>query len=160
MSLASLEHWLNELGLRLMGWWVWPAFTVFLAVATIFASLAVHPVGEDRLGILGVSFGGVCSFQEQFGLPCQHCGMTRSWVWMVRGSWVKAMTFNPAGATLWLWLVVGGGLGSARLVSHKPRLLRLNPIAMVAVVAIWFFGLYLGLWLARLYGINPLPLSL
>jgi hypothetical protein len=156
VNAASLEHWLDELGLRLMGWWAWPAFAVCLALMAIVASLLVQPIGEDQVGFLGLNFGGVCSFQEEYGIPCQHCGMTRSWVWMVRGAWLRAVTYNPAGATLWLWLVVGGVVGGARLVSRRPRLLRLNPFVFAALVAAWFLFLYFGLWLARLYGFNPL----
>ena len=158
MTPEQLEAYLNELGLKLFQWWVWPLFLVFVGLCALIPALAVYPMpGVEQLYLAGFEFGGPCAFREQFAFPCPACGMTRSWVWAARGNLATAFTYNPAGASLFLWLVGSGALGALRLIRRRGDLFKVH-IAWVTIVAMfWLLVPFVGLWIARGFGINPLP---
>jgi len=158
MTPQQLEAFLNELGMKLFKWWVWPLFMVLVAMAAIIPAAVIYPMpGVEQLYLAGYDFGGPCLFRETVGVPCPACGMTRSWVWAVRGALPTAFTYNAAGASLFLWLVGGGALGTLRLIRRKGDLLRVPIWWVTGAAMIWFLFAFAGLWALRAYGINPLP---
>ena len=48
-----------------------------------------------------------CSFRNFTGYPCPGCGMTRSWVHMIHGRTLEALTINPFGSLLFVFLILG-----------------------------------------------------
>ena len=141
-----------------MKWWVWPLIMVLAAVAALVPSLVIYPVPDvEQLYLAGYAFGGPCAFREQFAIPCPACGMTRSWIWAARGCLPTAFTYNAAGASLFLWLVGSGVLGSLRLIRRRSDTLQVPFMWVAGAIAAWFFLLFLGFWIARALGINPLP---
>jgi hypothetical protein len=66
------------------------------------------------------------------------------------------MTYNAAGATLFLWLALGLPMGVARLVLRKSSFLRTPPFVFLGLVALWMAGCMVVFGL-RMFGINPLP---
>lgn len=155
--LARLESGLDRLGQALMAWWVWPAFLALVGAAALAAALVVSPGEAEQTLLFGQPWAGPCAFREAHGVPCMHCGMTRSWVYSARGQLLRGLAYNPAGATAFLWLVGFGILGAVRLVTRRRELLAVPYPVVGAVGALWFFGLYLGIWAARLAGFLPLP---
>jgi hypothetical protein len=140
-------------------WWLWPSTLVLLAGVAIGAALTLYPADHDPTTVLviGQSFGGECGMKTAFGVPCPQCGMTRSWVYLVRGRVFEAFNFNPAGALLLLWIVAGGAIGALRLATGRERLLSPPWIALFIWVMFWVAVPYGGLWVARVLGWNPLP---
>jgi hypothetical protein len=137
-------------------WWIWPSFLAILAGATWAASLALVPHGEvSWFG--GHPIGAPCAFREATGVPCPNCGMTRSFVWAARLGFARSFWYNPAGATLFWWITMGGIVGVVRLVTRDPRKLEPRWQWFGAWGFVWTVGLYLVPWFMRIYGYNPLP---
>lgn len=158
MTPEQFETILNNIGLRLMTWWLWPLILLIGGVMALVPSLIIYPLPDvEQLYLAGIPFGGPCAFREQFTIPCPACGMTRSWIWAARGALPTAFTYNAAGASLFLWLVGGGVLGSLRLIRRRSDTLQVPFMWVVSSLAVWFFLLFIGLWIARSLGINPLP---
>ena len=58
---------------------------------------------------------------------------------------------------LLLWMAFGGILGAVRLIRRDKKAL-LMPYNVVAGFGLfWMLGLYIGLWVLRMFGVNPLP---
>ena len=95
--------------------------------------------------------------KTQFGIPCPQCGMTRSWIWLVRGEIARAFTYNPAGAILFLWIFTGGVIGMVRLLLKRPQLWSPPWIALFSWCMFWILVPYMGLYITRLAGWNILP---
>jgi hypothetical protein len=141
-------------------WWMWPSSLVALAAICVAAAFSVYPPADGdptRLMALGQVFGGECGMKAAFGVPCPQCGMTRSWVYLVRGDLVSAFNFNAAGALLLLWIAAGGVIGALRLVTGREGLLQPPWIVLFGWAMFWVIVPYMGLWIARLFGWNLLP---
>jgi hypothetical protein len=156
--LASAEARLDRIGLALMSWWAWPLAMGIAAVAVIAVSAALVPTGDPQQPVLLLGHPPTppCPSLVATGRPCGQCGMTRSWLWAVRGDFGLALRHNPAGLAAWLWIVTAGALGGARLVRRDPRWLRVPPWG-VAVLAVAWLALYAGATAMRSVGGNPLP---
>jgi len=160
VAVATLNTWMLRIIEGRLPWWVWPSVLVFLGAASVAGALAVSPDpgGDPTVLMLGdLRFGGECGMKKAFGLPCPQCGMTRSWVYLIRGRVAEAFSFNAAGAILLLWLAVGGLIGALRLVSGRARLLAPPWIALFIGSMLWVVIPYFGLWIARILGYNLLP---
>lgn len=139
-------------------WWLWPSALVTLAASAVAASLLFTPSDDPtRVFVLGQAFGGECGMKVALGIPCPQCGMTRSWVHLVRGNIFEAFRYNAAGALLLLWIVTGGFVGAVRLVTGRARALRPPWLALFLWAMFWLLVPYMGLWVARILGVNPLP---
>jgi len=83
---------------RLAASWLLAVTAVFL-IARILA-----PHGDDSasLVISGTSFQlpAFCSFQRSFAIDCPGCGLTRSFVYAVRGRLSDAWAMHPIGTLL------------------------------------------------------------
>lgn len=141
-----------------LAWWVWPAMLLVMGVGAVGAALVFYPGGDEWTYIFGWRFGSGCAFVDATGQPCPSCGMTRSWVHLARGEILTSIRYNIAGAVLLGWLAVGGVLGGLRLLKRDERFLKV-PYSLAAGFGLfWMIVLYMGVWVARLFGINPLPL--
>lgn len=139
-------------------WWAWPLFLFALAALCTIAALLVYPQGaHEQLWLFDFRFGGECAMKTQFGIPCPQCGMTRSWVWLVRGEIARAFTYNPAGALLFLWIFTGGVIGMVRLLLKRPQLWSPPWIALFSWCMFWILVPYMGLYVTRIAGWNILP---
>lgn len=136
----------------------WNLMLLAVGLGVLSLALIFSPGEGEHVLFRGQPWGQACSFREVTGYPCSTCGMTRSWVWGIRGHIWKALTYSPAGFTLMAWMLTGGLLGGARLLSRRPTLWRLHWKVLVGWVLFWMVCLYLGGWMLRLGGINPLPL--
>lgn len=139
-------------------WWAWPAALVSLAVLADIASLTLQPMGAEWVAWpTGGRFGDTCAMITATGLPCPQCGMTRSWVHGIRGDWVAAWGYNPAGLTLWMWLNAGGIVGLLRLARRAPG--RFGPPVWLLFgwTVFWLIPLYTVGYGLRIAGWNPLP---
>lgn len=141
--LPELPAW--NLGLALLG-------LIPLGAASFFS-----PGPGEAVLFRGAPWGSPCTFLEATGSPCTTCGMTRSWVHLAAGHPLEALSYNPAGAVLFVWLAALGLLGLVRLLLPAARRLQAPWQLMVGWILFWILGLYLGGWLLRLGGINPLP---
>lgn len=158
MTPQELEAALNALGMRLFKWWVWPLFMVLVGLAAVIPALVIYPMpGVEQLYLAGYEWGGACLFREQVGIPCPACGMTRSWVWAARGALPTAFTYNAAGASLFLWLVGSGALGSLRLIRRDGQLLKVPIWWVTGIAMFWLLVAFAGLFVLRGLGVNPLP---
>jgi hypothetical protein len=123
----------------------------------VLAALVVQPGPDEWSYLFGRQLGGPCGFQEVTELACPSCGMTRSWLWLVRGDLYKAFTYNAAGALLLMGLMLMGVLGAIRLATRDPAKLRIPFKVLSTVVIVWMVGPYLSFWIARMFGLYPLP---
>lgn len=153
----KLERRIDDLGHTLMGWWVWPAFMLFVGLMVCVAAWAVYPGQGEQLMLFGHEFGHPCGFRVEYGVPCPQCGMTRSWVYTARGQLWTGLTYNAAGSTLFLWLAGSGVVGAARLLTRRPNLLAMPWWVLGVAAGFWAVVPYVGLWAARIVGFNPLP---
>ena len=153
---VRVEQTLDAVGRFATKWWAWPALLVFLGFCAFVSSLLVYPGEGETLYLFGFRFGQECEFKQQFGFGCAGCGMTRSWVHAARGALWRSFQYNAAGSVLYLVLCAGGVLGLIRLVLRKPGWLKLG---FTAVVVGWIGWLVLavGIFVGRLFGVNPLP---
>lgn len=140
--------------------WVWPAFLLVMGVAALMLSVVFYPGGDEWTYLFGMRFGAGCSFTEATGHACPSCGMTRSWVHLVRGQVLTSATYNVAGSVLLMWLWVGGFLGGVRLITRDYKKWQLPYNYVAAFGLFWMVVLYLGFWIARVAGVNPLPAQL
>lgn len=139
-------------------WWLWPLGLFGLAFVCTAAALLVYPSGaHEELWLFGIRFGGECGMKVQFGIPCPQCGMTRSWVYLVRGEVTRAFIYNPAGALLFLWIFTGGVIGMVRLLLRRPQLWSPPWVVLFTWCLFWMLVPYMTLYVTRLAGLNPLP---
>lgn len=127
-----------------------------LAVLAVLAALAFSPVEgrSDALDVLGLPFRHTCTFRAVTGVPCASCGMTRAWVWAVRGEVGDALRYNAAGVLLLFGVATFGGTQALWLVlGHIPRY---EGRALALLGGIWAV-FWMGTWGARLAGAYPLP---
>lgn len=155
-ALDELDRFVSAVTSR-VPWWVWPAFLVALAAATLGLSWLFAPAPGESVVVLGQPWGAQCAFLEATGVPCPQCGMTRAWVHAARGRLVTAFLYNPAGAALWAWLLAAGAVGAARLATRRPRVLS-PPMSWLTALVIAWIVLYAGGWFLRaFFAVNPLP---
>lgn len=154
---SKLEAMLHALEQATLPEWAWSAFLLVTGVLAVGVSLLFYPSTDPQWTMIaGQQFGGECGFQVTLGLPCPSCGMTRSWVWLVRGEIAKAFTYNAAGALLLLWLIIGALLGGARLATRNFKLWTTPFGLLFWWTMFWLIGPYLGMWIARCFGFNAL----
>lgn len=138
-------------------WWIWPVMMVITALVADTAALILVPRTNELCYFFDMyQFGGQCDFTTLTGLPCPNCGMTRSFVHGIRFNWIDAFFYNPAGFALFLWINVGGLLGTFRLATKDPNRLTLSPNLFMGWVFFWLFALYALGFILRLFGINAL----
>ncbi len=143
---------------RQMAWWIWPAVLVGIAVVCDALSLFFQPMGTEWVAFPGgMQFGDTCAMIMATGQPCPQCGMTRSWVHGIRLDLVDAWFYSPSGLLLLIWANVAGVIGAARLITKNPRKWEPPTGLMMGWVMFWLFPMYLGTYVLRLLGINPLP---
>jgi hypothetical protein len=137
--------------------WAWSAGMLGLGAVSVGASLVFYPGDDEWTYLFGHRFGAGCSFKEATGLPCPSCGMTRSWVHLARGHVLQSFTYNAAGTLLLAWLGFAALLGAVRFVARDHQKFKLHYNLVAGFALFWMLGPYLGLWIARIYGFNPLP---
>lgn len=152
---VRLEGALDRVGRRLMEWWVWPTALAAVGWLALVGALLAAPDGED-VRIAGVDLFGACDFRSRTGQPCASCGMTRSWMWAVRGELTRSASYNVAGTLAFFGLVAAGAVATVRLVTRRPAWLALGWRATLGIVLVWF-AVYLVAWGLRVGGSYPLP---
>lgn len=141
----------------------WRAYNrglVVLALLVGIVSLAFWPDPLDPRWVnlpIGGRFGETCAFLQATGMPCPQCGMTRSFVYAARFDFVSSFLYNPGGLGLFLWSQVAGVIGAVRLIREDPNALTLPWQLTVGWAIGWTVVLYIGPYVLRLAGINPLP---
>jgi hypothetical protein len=139
-------------------WWLWPGVLVAMAVVANGLSLFFQPLGDEWVAFPGgTQFGDTCAMIMATGQPCPQCGMTRAWVHAVRGDLIAAWFYSPSGLLLLAWVNAAGLIGVARLVTQNPRKWELPTGIMMGWVMFWLFPMYIGTYVLRLIGLNPLP---
>ncbi len=128
-----------------------------LGIATAVWGAVLTPVAGERMEVFGEPWGEPCPVRAETGHPCPMCGMTRSWAWAARGQIPRALSYSPAGATLWAGLVTAGVIGLCRLVTRDPKRLLVPWQLLVGAVGFWLVVLYAGVWVWRRFGGLPLP---
>lgn len=129
---------------------------VLAAVGAMAGALVFAPAPGDpeHVTLLGHPWRQVCTFRALTGHGCASCGMTRAWVWAVRGELGVAVRHSVAGVALLAMILGHGGLRAAQLAGWIPgrQITRYYLMIGVAWIALW-----LGSWAARLAGLYPLP---
>ena len=154
--LKKIENRLDALGALITQWWVWPSLMLVMGSIAVTAALVVYPGVGEQMMLFGRNFGSECGFKQQFGVGCAGCGMTRSWVYTIRGDVLRAMDYNAAGSLLFIFLAVGIPLGGIRLIFRKPNFLKVRLSVALAGVLGWL-ALAFVIFVTRIFGINPLP---
>ncbi len=149
----TVLQWLDRTNERLARFrapnWLFPAFLALIGTATLVVSAVFNPAADEHVELWGHPWPGLCGFLMMFGRPCPQCGMTRAWIAMARGHWLTGLHYSPAGATLWLTLVIAGVVGWVRLVTGRPYALEPPRWLLIGWLGIWMFGLYAGAWVLR-----------
>ncbi|MEZ4321990.1 MAG: DUF2752 domain-containing protein [Myxococcota bacterium] len=143
---------------RTAPWWVWPLVLVGLASISDGLALFFQPMGPEWVAFpTGEKFGDTCAMILATGQPCPQCGMTRAWVHAVRFDLIAAFFYSPSGLALLAWINAAGAIGLVRLATRSPR--RFEPPAWLLMgwTLFWLVPLYIGTWILRILGVNPLP---
>lgn len=135
----------------------WSWVMMVAGLGAVAAAIVFEPGTDGWTYVFDTRFGGPCGFKDATGLPCPSCGMTRSWIWLVRGHVWDAFVYNAAGALLLIGLAVMGVIGTIRVVTRNPDRIKISVHALSATVVAWMLVPYLGGWIIRLLGFNPLP---
>jgi len=132
------------------------ALSVLAAIGAVVAAALVQPVpgDPDHLMVFGRQIQHVCPILASTGSPCASCGMTRAWVWAVRGDLALALRYNAAGVALLAAIVANGALRGWLL--NGGSLPRRAWAGAVLGAAAWVV-LWLGGWGLRLAGLYPMP---
>lgn len=153
-----LERGLDRLFVfRDAAWWWWPTLLLVSGAGTLAISWIFGPGEGERVDLWGIRFGEPCAFYVATGVPCPQCGMTRSWVWSARGYLWKGFVYNPAGATMFWWLVIAGVIGAVRLVRRDKNALAIHPDLLLNWTLAWLIAVYALPWVLRAFGFNALP---
>ncbi len=107
--------------------------------------------GRVLIPYLGVPLPELCTLRAQFGISCPGCGMTRTFIHLAHGRWQDALTMNPVGIIVFLFVCAQIPLGIYRLVlgpDNSVSILwaRVNEWSMIVLPALafiqWPFKLY------------------
>jgi hypothetical protein len=93
----------------------WQAHALVLAIClgAIAAGLALSPDGSGAgLTAFGLALPELCALRGATGLPCPGCGLTRSWVAMLRGDPLASLSHHLLG---WLVLLYAGAQATRHL---------------------------------------------
>jgi len=115
-----------------------------LASAGLSAAMLLTPGSEPgHVAWLGDDLEMACSLRAAFGIPCWACGMTRAFVFGIRGRLAEAWAFQPAGVFL-LGVVLAQipwRVARLRWPGRLPGGLRaelaLAGLGLVAVAVVW-----------------------
>ena len=103
------------------------------AVGVILLSVFMRNVGETLVFLPGSSLPlpESCAARQLFGINCPGCGLTRAFIAISGGQWVRAWHFNPASFAVYLFVVVQipwRCIQMGRIVTHR-----------IPVFSIWLF---------------------
>jgi len=154
----TLNRWLTRIANVQLRWWIWPMVLFLGGALALASSLLLHPEGHEFVYLPnGTQFGETCASITIAGFPCPQCGMTRSWVYAARGQLITSFLHSPGGLGLFLWTQVGAVIGAARLLKRDPAAWTPPTGLLLGWIGVWLVLLYALPWIARLFGINPLP---
>ena len=129
---------------------------VLLAACSVVLMLAfmlsIRGQTQVVLPLVNVPLPELCMSRRMFGLSCPGCGLTRSFISLVRGDVAAAWGYNPAGLLLFAivaFQVPFRGLQLWRIRSGKPEVMlhRVGVAALVMVVVV-----LIGQWLVGVVG--------
>ena len=129
---------------------------LFLAMAcgVLLLSFLMRSEGESSVYMPGFNspMPETCAAKRLFGIDCPGCGMTRAFISISSGQFVRAWNFNRAGIVLYLFVLI-------QLPWHLMQIWRLKknrlpivtawaymaPITMVVLISInWVWNLFTG----------------
>lgn len=91
------------------------------ALSAIALTLGTLPImGALYLRLGGANPLGDCRFQQAFGFPAPSCGLTRSFIALVRGDWGSAIAYHLFGPLLFFGFVACAVQGFAELIMQRP----------------------------------------
>ncbi len=128
--------------------------TVLMAAAAFGSALMFDVDAAGQVQFLGAPWGSPCPFMDLTGVPCPYCGMTRSWIALVRGDVMGSLRYNPGGTALLTGIGILGFDGLFRLAGKGGRL----SLVGVGYGVLFGFALFGVSWVLRVaVGFNPLP---
>jgi hypothetical protein len=79
-----------------------------LALFVLALAFALEVRGNERVAVpmIGLTLPDSCWFRHLTGIGCPGCGLTRCFISLAHGEFVRAWSFNPAGFVFFA-LVVG-----------------------------------------------------
>ena len=88
---------------------------------------------------------GLCVFHRLTGWDCPGCGMTRSWVCLLKGDWHQAWAWHPFGIPLALAFVIACLL-PGRVLQRLWQSKALAWASSIAVAALLGWWLWVKVW--------------
>ncbi len=121
----------------------WYRFFLLLLVTTPLA----YARFRATTGWSGV--GLPCPFRFLTGLPCPFCFGTKSWILMMGGQFLEAVTYNPLGVLLFICAVCAAAWLVAAMIFRLPKLPvdrwtdgnRFWFVALMIMLANWAYSL-------------------
>lgn len=155
-SLAKEARPAEPIGQSSMESYHWTILGICVAVLTL--SFLLSTVGSEGVEIAGLKWRlpGMCFMHDVVGFDCPGCGLTRSFISLAHGEWLRAWQFNPAGPLLFL-------LFAAQIPFRLIQLWRLR-MGAEPLDSPWLYLPLWGIlavmivqWIARLGGWLTLP---
>lgn len=111
---------------------------LLMSAAVILCSVLMTSEGETTVRVPGVPFQmpETCMSKRVWGIDCPGCGLTRSFISMSHGKFSRAISFNPAGPIVYLFVLI-------QIPWHVYQMFRLWKLRR-PVESVW---LYSGLFL-------------
>ena len=135
--------------------WLYHAVLLALSSGVLLMALLLSIRSQTQVVVPGVNvpLPELCMSRRMFGLSCPGCGLTRSFISLVRGDVASAWSYNPAGLLLFAVISFQIPLRAWQLWRIRQGLpeVVMNGTAQVALGAVAV--LMLGQWALRLMGV-------
>ena len=124
---------------------------LFLIICSIVIGLSFAMVTPDDVTVTigGSTIPELCSFKRVFAIGCPGCGMTRAFICISSGNWLRAWLLNPASFMMYGLIAFQIPYRIVQLIRMKKGLLPYSDHW-----AVWYFIalaiLLIGQWVVRL----------
>jgi hypothetical protein len=128
----------------------WILLGIAVAVLAVAVLLQIDAAGQVVEPLFGCPLPESCMFRRATGVPCPGCGLTRSFICLMRGDVPRAWTFNPAGLLLFPVVAVQVPYRLLQLRRIRRNQEEYHPTTLGVIVCCALCAALIGQWVVRL----------
>lgn len=124
-----------------------------LSIAVLAAACVLRVQGEGHVQVPGLSvpLPDTCYFKRLFGVGCPGCGLTRCFISVAHGEFVRAWRFNPGGFLFFLMVVAQIPYRLAQIWRIRHYGQEWRPARLTAGLGFLLVGTLVIQWLVRFF---------